>query len=261
MNPVNFSKPDYPSLNKEGLMCVDMHLHSTYSDGAATISQLIRKAAALGIGLSVTDHNEIKGSLEASKNKEGVAIIPGIEVKSCELVDILFYFYDIKTMEVFFQKEILPYRRKFMHATKTTRKITEILELKNKYDCLVSIPHPYGYSMRTTIKDIFEKYEPVLKKADVFEAINGGNSRKQNLKAVEYIKKNNKASTAGTDGHSVYPIGNILTCSKAKTIAGFLDNIKHKKNFVIGTETKFRKLGEYFFFGKNKIENMMKHGP
>lgn len=262
MNPFEFAKPDYSDLIKKGSACVDMHLHSTYSDGAATVGQLLEKAERLGIGLSITDHNEIGGSLEAiSKKKKKTIIIPGIEVKSDELIDVLYYFYDAATMKDFFQKEILPNRQKFFHATKTTVSINRLIELPKKYSCLMSIPHPYGYSMRTTLTDIFEKYEHILGKADVFEAINGGNNRKQNTKAIEYIESKGKSFTAGTDGHSIYPIGNILTCSKADNIKDFLDNIRTKSNFVIGTETRFRKFGEYFYFGKNKIRNLLQNGP
>ena len=35
---------------------VDCHAHSTWSDGALTIDQIVERAAALGVRPSVTDH-------------------------------------------------------------------------------------------------------------------------------------------------------------------------------------------------------------
>ncbi len=258
MRGIVLGKPNIEELKRQGYACVDMHMHSCYSDGAASIDEIICKARKSGFGISITDHNEIAGSLEAFEKRKGAEIvIPGIEVKSVELIDILFYFYNIADMERFYKKEVLPKKKRFLHVSKTTLKFREIFQLSKKYRCLACAAHPFGYSMRTTIGEVFEKNKEVFSMFGTFEALNGGNSRKQNLKAVEYIEKNGKAFMGGTDGHSIYPIGNVLTCSKAKSIAEFLDNIKSKKNFVIGTETRFRKLGEYFGYGKNKIMNLV----
>ncbi len=90
---ISFEKPEHKELKKQGYTCVDMHFHSTYSDGASTVKQIIEKAREMGIGFSITDHNEIKGVIEAYKIKrEADFILPGIEVKSVELVDLFVLF-------------------------------------------------------------------------------------------------------------------------------------------------------------------------
>lgn len=64
---------------------IDLHTHSTRSDGLDTPSQLVANAATAGINvLALTDHDTVSGWDEArSKAIElGVGFIPGIEVTS-----------------------------------------------------------------------------------------------------------------------------------------------------------------------------------
>ena len=60
---------------------IDLHLHTTASDGSDTPSELIRKARERGLDvISITDHDTIAGSLEAiSLPFDGVRVITGIE--------------------------------------------------------------------------------------------------------------------------------------------------------------------------------------
>ena len=65
------------------LQKVDLHCHSTASDGTLTPSGLVELASEKGISyLALTDHDTVSGLKEAiSKGKEiGVNVIPGIEV-------------------------------------------------------------------------------------------------------------------------------------------------------------------------------------
>ena len=64
---------------------IDLHTHSTRSDGLDTPSQLVTNAAKVGINvLALTDHDTVSGWDEArSKALElGLGFIPGIEVTS-----------------------------------------------------------------------------------------------------------------------------------------------------------------------------------
>jgi hypothetical protein len=254
---IKFEQPDCVSLRKEGYLCADMHFHSSHSDGAASIRQILERIRKLGIGISITDHNEINGVTEAFRSKEKTDfIIPGIEVKSDELVDILFYFSELEELKKFYSEEVLPKKKRLLHTSKTTINTEELIGISKRYDCLISAAHPFGYSLRGSIKEIFTKYQNNFDKIGVFEAINGGNDHKQNLKSVEYIEKHSKGFTGGTDGHSIYPLGNIVTCCRAKDIRGFLEAIKKKENIVAGTESKLGKIGEYGRFGINKIKNI-----
>ena len=64
-------------------MLVDLHTHSTFSDGRYTPSQLVEEASAKGVGvLAITDHDSWNGIAEAKKRADSlnVRIIPGVEL-------------------------------------------------------------------------------------------------------------------------------------------------------------------------------------
>ena len=58
-------------------MLVDLHTHSTFSDGRYTPSQLVKMAAEAGIGiLGITDHDSVNGIEEALNAAAAVAGAP-----------------------------------------------------------------------------------------------------------------------------------------------------------------------------------------
>jgi predicted metal-dependent phosphoesterase TrpH len=79
---------------------IDLHLHTTASDGRLTPAALVRRAAAAGIRiLAVTDHDTTDGLAEAEAEAErcGVRLVPGIEVTAVDGgrdVHMLGYFFD-----------------------------------------------------------------------------------------------------------------------------------------------------------------------
>jgi predicted metal-dependent phosphoesterase TrpH len=69
-------------------LIIDLHTHSTYSDGTDTPSELINKALAAGISIiGLTDHDSISGWQEATKAlRSGISLVPGAEI-SCQTSD------------------------------------------------------------------------------------------------------------------------------------------------------------------------------
>ena len=69
-------------------MKIDLHTHSTYSDGTDTPSELINKALAAGITIiGLTDHDSISGWQEATNSlRPGISLVPGAEI-SCQTSD------------------------------------------------------------------------------------------------------------------------------------------------------------------------------
>ncbi|MEQ1661534.1 MAG: 3',5'-nucleoside bisphosphate phosphatase [Thiobacillus sp.] len=62
---------------------IDLHSHSTFSDGVLSPSDLVARAAANGVqALALTDHDELAG-LEAAATaarQQGLTFIPGVEI-------------------------------------------------------------------------------------------------------------------------------------------------------------------------------------
>ena len=69
-------------------MVIDLHTHTSYSDGTDTPAQLINKALAAGISIiGLTDHDSISGWQEATDAlRTGISLVPGAEV-SCQTPD------------------------------------------------------------------------------------------------------------------------------------------------------------------------------
>lgn len=67
---------------------VDLHAHTTASDGSLSPRELVRKAAAHGVTvLAVTDHDSTAGLAEAfeeAARHPGLTIVPGLEI-NCEV--------------------------------------------------------------------------------------------------------------------------------------------------------------------------------
>lgn len=79
---------------------IDLHLHTTASDGTLSPAALVRRAAEAGLTiLSVTDHDTVAGLPEAraTASSRGIRLIDGIEITAVEGtrdVHMLAYFFD-----------------------------------------------------------------------------------------------------------------------------------------------------------------------
>lgn len=66
---------------------VDLHLHSTASDGTLPPAEVVARVAARGlVGLSLTDHDTVDGLDEAEREarRRGLAFLPGAELSAVE---------------------------------------------------------------------------------------------------------------------------------------------------------------------------------
>ncbi len=82
-------------------MRIDLHLHSTASDGTLTPAALARAAAGAGLDIiAITDHDTVAGVPDAMRAAaDRVTVIPGIEISSTlggADVHILGYFLDFE---------------------------------------------------------------------------------------------------------------------------------------------------------------------
>ncbi len=79
---------------------VDLHLHTNYSDGLLTPSQVVQKANEVGLkAVSIVDHDTIDGIEEAVEtgSRIGVEVVPGVELSSQyngKDIHILAYYFD-----------------------------------------------------------------------------------------------------------------------------------------------------------------------
>lgn len=237
---VFFHKPNLELFDSMGLMSVDMHYHTRYSDSYTTVRSLLKKAWKKRVGVAITDHNQIKGSLGAVHNTKEVTVIPGIEVSCIEGPHILFYFYNTGELEEFYQKHVKPYKQGNPYMS-IRRKAGDVIDAASDYNCIKCAAHPYGYTLVNSglSKCVQKKYveEDIFGKIDAMEAICGAMGRKHNRKAIDKLKETGKCFTGGTDGHTLLELGHVVTSSYSHDIDSFLSSIVKKRNYVIGKET------------------------
>ncbi|MEW6701794.1 MAG: PHP domain-containing protein [Bacteroidota bacterium] len=101
---------------------IDLHTHTTYSDGAHSPVEVVQKAYDRGLDIiSITDHDSVNGIKEAltfGKNL-GIEIITGLEISTDvddKEIHLLAYFIDIENEELL--KYLSFFRDERMHRAK-----------------------------------------------------------------------------------------------------------------------------------------------
>jgi len=233
---IQFERPDLAELT-DHYTVVDLHFHSNYSDGYNSIPAIVEKALDLGIGIALTDHNEIRGAVELSASRD-VFSIPGIEVTSKEGTHVLVYFDDIDSLVSFYHTHIEPFMGVDVMSS-TFLEMEDIVDRARDYECLVIFPHPYCGSYAGIQNSYFseERLNRVLETVDGIEVINSENLNKWNLRSALLGFNLKKCITGGSDGHRIYQMGRVVSYAKcAKTSRAFLNAVKKGKNRVIGKE-------------------------
>ncbi len=164
----------------------DLHIHSKYSsDGILDPKKIVKTAIKNDLnGIAITDHNTIKGGLEAKiYETKDFKVIIGSEIMTDQG----------EVIGLFLSEEI-----------RSKNLIDVISEIKTQNGIIV-IPHPFDEMRRSTL-------HPNEKCASLIDCIEGFNSRcifqKYNDKAVEYANKHNLPLVAGSDAHFGNEIGN-----------------------------------------------------
>ena len=172
----------------DNIVCIDLHVHSKYSgDSLLTPEKIIKTAIKRGLdGVAITDHNTIRGGLEAKKYNKDLIIIVGAEIASDrgEIIG-LFLNEEIKTKEFW----------------------SVVDEIKDQ-DGIIVVPHPFDTMRKKVIKMDKSMYR-------AFDCIEAFNSRcvfsKCNEKALGFAKEYDKTITAGSDAHFGFEIGHAYT--------------------------------------------------
>lgn len=233
---IQFEKPNLPELIKENTV-VDLHFHSQYSDGFNTVEAIAKKAYDLGIGIAITDHNEIRGAVEIDGYPD-VFSIPGIEMTSKEGTHVLIYFYQIDALETFYNDHVIPYMGNDIMSS-TALAMEEIIQRARIFKSVIIFPHPFC-GVYTGIQNSYfpqERLERVFSEVDGVEVINSENMNKSNLRSALLGFNLGKGITGGSDGHRISQMGKAVTYAACKpSRKAFLNAIREKSTKVVGKE-------------------------
>jgi predicted metal-dependent phosphoesterase TrpH len=236
MHRIEFKTPDLDTLTPQ-LTVVDMHFHSYHSDGHDAVSAIALQAQTLGIGIAVTDHNEIRGAMEL-REFENLLTIPGIEVTSAEGSHLLVYFYAARDLEHFYLKTILPCMGADVMSS-TTLEMEALIEAARRYPAVVVLPHPYSTAYTGVHNSYFsdERLQTIYEMVDGVEVINAENMNKWNLQSTVLGFNLGKGITGGSDGHRLAQMGKAVTLAGCAPVReDFLDALKAGLTKVVGKE-------------------------
>lgn len=234
-----FGVPSPSALSSEGYCGVDMHCHTRHSDAPVRIADALGLAERMGIGIAITDHNTVSGSLDALRNAGSVPVIPGIEVSALDGPHILVYFFSGGDLSDFHRTFVATRQQKspYLAIRATT---AEVLEAAEGYACVCSAAHPYGYLLfnKGIGRCVEREYLPVdlISRFDAIEVISGGMARSANLSAIRMAERFHLGCTGGSDAHLLRDYGRVLTFAPSGTVEEVLDAVVKNRNFVMGRE-------------------------
>jgi predicted metal-dependent phosphoesterase TrpH len=191
----------------------DTHVHTHYSDGTAKVPRIERYCLNHGMGLAVTDHNEIRGAVELFE-RERLPAIPGIEVGTEEGVDLLVYFATASQLEEFYRSAVEPFLRSRFMVRSWIRSL-HCLQAAKEMGGYVSLAHPFALG-RKSLDYQHGRHgesfvETVMEAVDAIELYNGGVHREANRRAGAYATIAGKRLTVGSDAHRLRAIGSCGT--------------------------------------------------
>ena len=199
------------SQTMRGLHFIDLHTHSRYSDGLASLEQIEDHCLRREMAVSLTDHNEIRGSVEL-RNRGRIPCLAGIEVGSYEGLEFLVYFQDPARLEDYYRRAVEPgLLTRFMVRSRIGS--VECLDVAREMGAFVSLAHPFAFGRKSLE---FQKRSPktaasfvddVLSRVDAVEYFNGGVPAGVNRKAAAFIDQLGKPITVGSDSHRLKTFG------------------------------------------------------
>lgn len=216
----------------EGWTGVDMHVHSRHSDAFPVIDTILERAKRRGIGVAITDHNTIAGSIEAYEKAKGdTLVIPAIEVSSEENVHLLLYFAVPSDLESFFLRAIEPHTRKRLFCKSIALPEAEILAAAKEFGALRVLAHPFGNGRFHMVAE--ETRALVLSLIDGIEICNGAQPRRRNNRAYALACQTHCCSVGGSDAHVAGACGHVCTFAPGNDAPTFLHSLRKGVSTVV----------------------------
>lgn len=196
-------------------MLVELHSHTNYSRGEKIFyesihspREMLAQAKKLGVGaIAVTDHDEIKGALEAKKlSKEmGIEVIVSEEVTSSS--------GHVLALGI---NEWIPPKLS----------VAETVDLIHGQGGLAIAPHPFDFKRNGIRAECL-----LCDGIEVFNAMSI--DRLTNRKALKIAKEKGMPMTAGSDAHSTEMLGYGVTKVNADDAEGVLKEVREGRTSLL----------------------------
>ena len=184
--------------NKLSESYIDLHIHTTGSDGFIKPKLIKEVFANTSHLIAVTDHNAIKSNVQLAE-ETNLNIIPAIEVGCSDGFEFLIYFSTQTELKDFYKKYVKPFKLDY-DITRTKQNYKHFLKHAAKYNSFISIPHITGLAQKNYLRNK-DYIKEVIQRVDAIETYNHSMPQKRNKKAAKVRKRNNKYATFGSDAH------------------------------------------------------------
>ena len=194
---------------------LDLHVHSRYSeDGIGEPKEIIKILQKKGLhGVSITDHNTVKGSLEALKVKpKDFIVIPGVEISTAE-------------------GHILALGVK--EDVKRDLSVVETVESILDAGGIPVVPHLFRRMSGIKKRNL----ELIKDKIPAIEVFNGCSLPKTNVKVSRVAEEFKLGGTGGSDTHEPAYAGygyTVFDCSDTD-LNTLLEELKKKRTWGYGS--------------------------
>lgn len=170
----------------------DLHIHSCFSDGEPNPLEIVKRSLELGMNaISITDHDNFRGSIEAKKviqeKRINISLIVGSEVRT-DRGDVLVYCEDPLEFKSGVELEVL-------------------VDSVKENGCLAVPAHPFD-RVRSGIG--IEGLSLIANKISAVECFNAFSSRSSNAKAEDYARRSGLHCLANSDAHTLRAIGSYF---------------------------------------------------
>ncbi|MDO5853612.1 MAG: PHP domain-containing protein [Thermoplasmata archaeon] len=257
-----FEVPDPAAIRREGLVPVDLHFHTNCSDSFTDPFRALRLAEKRGLGFAVTDHNLISSLIRIYGEDRSVPLIPGMEVSTTDGPHVLVYFYTMRDLERFWYSRIRPRIQENPWLALRDCPTSKLLDFCEKESCVVSAAHPAGYFNTNKGVEICVRkgiVDPrVRERLDAYEVISGGMTRLSNLTALRAAETLGLGFTGGSDAHVMSDLGGVVTVVESETVEGILEDIRHRRTTVIGSEKDIK---DKVLTGQASARRFAEHAP
>ncbi len=182
---------------------IDLHMHTTYSDGTDTVTELLKKAEDLGLEvISITDHNTCKAYFEM-ENFNVKEIYQGDIIVGCEFTTI----FDNRLIEIlgygFDYKNVNKYLEEFYNAEKISKNTSSL------YNKLLDKIEELGLEFH---QERYKKFESEFFERGIYNELIKYESNKEKIKEniwddfSDFLRRgiNNKNSVLFIDKSNFY---------------------------------------------------------
>ncbi len=159
-------------------MKIDLHIHTTYSDGVLSPEELVDSAIEVGLTtISITDHDNVLGYYAAKKHIEDsqkqLEIIPGIEINTFykkQEIHVLGYFMDLDNpdFQAMIEKQRKARKTQAQEIAKRLQKIGINVTYEDIKKCVIqkgSIGRPHiakSIMQKGTVSSVTEAYSKYI---------------------------------------------------------------------------------------------------